>query len=149
MCHHNPLQVPSYNEDQLVPLLINDTDYAGNQLLALEQQRPSIDPSGELTRGADGVMQGAPGEDGYHYLRVDAAPPVIGYNKTPLHYNGFSYSCQGDVPERCGTEAEPVNIVFSSVPFLYAAEPVNASLALKDGKYAQVAIDNLGRGTII
>lgn len=114
------LQVPGvYTEDKLVPLVIGDGDYNSNQLLALAADKTAITPGLELTRNAEGLMQGTGGSDKFHYLRIDAASPIISYNKYSKSYSAYDYTCPGGIPERCGTEEAPINITFSSVPFLY------------------------------
>ena len=108
-------------EDKVVPLVIQDTDIAepANSLLKTDSGRAIIDPARELTRGADGKMQGTAGDDTFHYFRIDAASPIIRYNRHPKNYQAFDESCAGKATDLCGTETQPINITYSSVPFAY------------------------------
>ncbi|MCM2267179.1 MAG: IPT/TIG domain-containing protein [Elusimicrobiales bacterium] len=115
--------------DELRPLIITGRDAGANHVLKLDPGRRSgdgredlertINPALELTRDSTGLMQGVGGEDRFHTLRIDAASPIISYNKHSKNYSAYDYTCPGGIPERCGTEENPINITFSSVPFLY------------------------------
>ena|GEM_PF-3862560 len=117
------------DRDELRPLIITGRDIGANDVLKLDPGKRSgdgredpertINPALELTRNDAGDMQGIGGEDRFHTLRIDAASPVISYNKQSKRYSAFDYTCPGGIPERCGTEEAPIYITFSSVPFLY------------------------------
>ena len=107
-------------QDKVVPLVINDKDIVDNSLLKIDSGRTAdIDPATELTRNATGTMLGTGGDDTFHHLRIDAASPIIGYNRHEQHYQSFDASCAGNAADLCGTEEEPINITYSNVPFSY------------------------------
>ncbi len=183
----NFLVQPGAQRDELRPFIIFGKDLGRNDALALAPGKRAgdgssglerfIDPLHELVRGDDGLMRGAGGEDRFHPLRIDAAPPEISWKDRQGIAAG---SCIGDTPERCGTEAEPYNINFNTVTFRYAdlgsglkelriykenlagalqdgsnsslslvkrAYAVESVIGMPDGKYVQVITDNLGRAT--
>jgi hypothetical protein len=173
--------------DKVIPLVINDTDLAENPTNSLLQINPSrevyvprheaiIDPSTELTRGANGVMQGIGGADTFHHLRIDAASPIIGYNRHGEN-QALDGVCSGRPTDLCGTEGDPINITYNHVKFTYTdigsgpqrltiykdspngimVSSANVSipneyistptLFFQDGKYAQTITDRLCHAT--
>ncbi len=182
----NFLVQPGAQRDELRPFIIFGKDLGRNDALALDPgkrggdgssgRERTIDPLHELVRDDGGLMRGAGGEDRFHPLRIDAAPPEISWKDRQGIAAG---SCIGDTPERCGTEAEPYNINFNTVTFRYAdlgsglkslriyknnlsgelfypndalsapkrAYAVESVIGMPDGKYVQVITDNLGRST--
>jgi hypothetical protein len=123
-------QVPSIQRDELRPLIITGVDLGGNNTLALAPGKRdgdgradferTIDPLHELIRddaGSDNLMRGTGGEDRFHALRIDAASPEVSWTDRQGY---FGSPCFDGTPERCGSEAEPVNIGFNTVNFRYA-----------------------------
>jgi hypothetical protein len=67
-------------------MTITAADLAGNSLLALSPEKTSINPASELTRDANGVMQGSGGADNLHYIlvrpfKVTCTPPSVTIKK--------------------------------------------------------------------
>ncbi len=122
----NFLVQPGAQRDELRPFIIFGRDLGRNDALQLDPgkragdgssgRERTIDPLHELVRDDGGLMRGAGGEDRFHPLRIDAAPPEISWKDR----QGISAgSCIGDTPERCGSEAAPFNINFNTVTFRY------------------------------
>ncbi len=181
----NFLVQPGVQRDELRPFMIFGRDLGRNDALALGPGKRggdgnsgferTIDPLHELVRGDDGLMRGIGGEDRFHPLRIDAAPPEISWKD---RQGVFANSCVDGAPERCGSEAAPFNINFNTVTFRYTdlgsglkelriykenlagalqdgsnsslslvkrAYAVESVIGMPDGKYVQVVTDNLGR----
>ena len=144
----------------------------GNPTLRVSSAATVIDLATQFTRGADGLMQGAPGQDTFHRIRVDVNPPVVTYEKPAYTYHECM-SMPGTV--QCGFPGDPVNLTNNQAKFTYkdlgsgiknikiisadsggfsqeynfngVIDSYPLTLELNDGNYIQTVTDNVGRST--
>ncbi|MBU4446283.1 hypothetical protein KJ656_14575, partial [bacterium] len=110
-------------EDGEYIMTVNAVDLAGNNLLALNQDQTTINPVTQLTRNAEGTMQGIGGSDTSVVFKIDRTSPTITYlnlQETP------HFTCEDE--DNCGAPENPKHILWT--PSKFTIEDISGVTAL-------------------